>query len=399
MKKLVCEQCGSPDLVKEDDHYICPYCGCKYIPGDTGELLVPVDKQNVKEQSVPTQTVPEIVPPHKGTAASAKPPLKKTEKVELPKIISISFGIAVFVGVIVILAAARDSERKEKPAVSQVAAESERTEETTEKDIVSETIVQTGESLYDLETSEQIMKKMTGGLSVVVSRLMDFLGGDSEALDTAIANDELLDLTENQNWIAFQKEAGTWTEEVLSEDISHVAEPFAEVCGVMQDLAEKMLQHLDSVGTQIRGKKFYETLLLLLGDMDAAVAETERILEPYTVDDAVNEAAESEIQEALNEVQAEEKIPLPYVGMSENEIDRTGLGLSYYNGANHDTINGNRTTVDIYFYIQSDYGIIYVARVANGKVISVKDYRDDPWYFPAFIEGVKKNGRKTKASY
>ena len=161
--------------------------------------MVSLDKQNVKEQSAPTQTVPEIVPPHKGTAASAKPPLKKTENVELPKIISISCGIAVFVGVIVILAAARDSERKEKPAVSQVAAESERTEETTEKDIVSETIVQTGESLYDLETSKQIMKKMTGGLSVVVSRLMDFLGRDSEALDTAIANDELLDLSENQN--------------------------------------------------------------------------------------------------------------------------------------------------------------------------------------------------------
>ena len=30
MKKLVCEMCGSTDLIKDGGVFVCRYCGCKY---------------------------------------------------------------------------------------------------------------------------------------------------------------------------------------------------------------------------------------------------------------------------------------------------------------------------------------------------------------------------------
>lgn len=30
MKKLVCEMCGSSDLIKQDGLFVCQYCGAKY---------------------------------------------------------------------------------------------------------------------------------------------------------------------------------------------------------------------------------------------------------------------------------------------------------------------------------------------------------------------------------
>lgn len=43
MKQIVCEVCGSNDLVKEDGCYICQYCGAKYSPEEAKRLIVEVN--------------------------------------------------------------------------------------------------------------------------------------------------------------------------------------------------------------------------------------------------------------------------------------------------------------------------------------------------------------------
>jgi tetratricopeptide (TPR) repeat protein len=42
MKKLVCERCGSTELTKQDDMWICNYCGCHYTPEEANKILVDV---------------------------------------------------------------------------------------------------------------------------------------------------------------------------------------------------------------------------------------------------------------------------------------------------------------------------------------------------------------------
>ena len=43
MKQIVCEVCGSNDLVKEDGCFICQYCGAKYSPEESKRLIVEVN--------------------------------------------------------------------------------------------------------------------------------------------------------------------------------------------------------------------------------------------------------------------------------------------------------------------------------------------------------------------
>lgn len=42
MKALVCEMCGSQDLVKQDGMYVCQNCGTKYAPEEAKKLLIEV---------------------------------------------------------------------------------------------------------------------------------------------------------------------------------------------------------------------------------------------------------------------------------------------------------------------------------------------------------------------
>ena len=46
MKALVCEMCGSQDLVKQDGMYICQNCGTKYAPEEAKKLMVEVTIDN-----------------------------------------------------------------------------------------------------------------------------------------------------------------------------------------------------------------------------------------------------------------------------------------------------------------------------------------------------------------
>lgn len=43
MKQIVCDVCGSNDLVKEDGCFICQYCGAKYSPEEAKRLIVEVN--------------------------------------------------------------------------------------------------------------------------------------------------------------------------------------------------------------------------------------------------------------------------------------------------------------------------------------------------------------------
>ena len=40
MKKLVCEMCGSSDLLKQDGVFVCQGCGCKYSVEEARKMMV-----------------------------------------------------------------------------------------------------------------------------------------------------------------------------------------------------------------------------------------------------------------------------------------------------------------------------------------------------------------------
>lgn len=40
MKRIVCEMCGSHELVKEDGLFVCPYCGCKYTLEEARKMMI-----------------------------------------------------------------------------------------------------------------------------------------------------------------------------------------------------------------------------------------------------------------------------------------------------------------------------------------------------------------------
>ena len=42
MKAIVCEMCGSQDLIKQDGYYVCQNCGTKYDPEEAKKLMVEV---------------------------------------------------------------------------------------------------------------------------------------------------------------------------------------------------------------------------------------------------------------------------------------------------------------------------------------------------------------------
>lgn len=40
MKSIKCEMCGSSDLLKKDDIFVCQYCGCKYTKEEAKKLII-----------------------------------------------------------------------------------------------------------------------------------------------------------------------------------------------------------------------------------------------------------------------------------------------------------------------------------------------------------------------
>ena len=40
MKQLVCEMCGSTELVKQDGFFVCESCGCKYTVEEAKKMMI-----------------------------------------------------------------------------------------------------------------------------------------------------------------------------------------------------------------------------------------------------------------------------------------------------------------------------------------------------------------------
>ena len=49
MKAIVCEMCGSQDLVKQNGMYVCQNCGTKYDPEEAKKLLVEIEVNNSRK--------------------------------------------------------------------------------------------------------------------------------------------------------------------------------------------------------------------------------------------------------------------------------------------------------------------------------------------------------------
>ncbi|MBQ7500443.1 MAG: TFIIB-type zinc finger domain-containing protein [Clostridia bacterium] len=48
MKAIVCEMCGSNDVVKQDGMYVCQSCGTKYSPDEAKKLMIDISGSTVK---------------------------------------------------------------------------------------------------------------------------------------------------------------------------------------------------------------------------------------------------------------------------------------------------------------------------------------------------------------
>lgn len=52
MQAIKCEVCGSPEIVKQNDFFVCQFCGCKYTPEQVRNLIgVVIDKGNDYQDS------------------------------------------------------------------------------------------------------------------------------------------------------------------------------------------------------------------------------------------------------------------------------------------------------------------------------------------------------------
>ena len=52
MKAIVCELCGSNDLVKTDGLYVCQHCGTKYTPEEAKKLMVDVSLNIERDETI-----------------------------------------------------------------------------------------------------------------------------------------------------------------------------------------------------------------------------------------------------------------------------------------------------------------------------------------------------------
>ena len=71
MKQLVCEMCGSKDLVKQDGMFVCQACGTKYSVEEAKKMMIEgtVDVQGLLKLT--------IVPLSKSTLPTPEEPLVK----------------------------------------------------------------------------------------------------------------------------------------------------------------------------------------------------------------------------------------------------------------------------------------------------------------------------------
>lgn len=107
--------------------------------------------------------------------------------------------------------------------------------------------------------------------------------------------------------------------------------------------------------------------------------------DPDVLLDTIIPLAEAEREENIRRAEEEERLRkenlrksgVPYVAMKESEINSTSLGKVDYIG--HNTVKFQSRT--LYYWLNSKKQTIYFAACANGSVVDVKDYRNDPWAY------------------
>ena len=48
MKQLICEMCGSNEIVKEDGFFVCQFCRCKYTLEEAKKIIMDVSGTTVR---------------------------------------------------------------------------------------------------------------------------------------------------------------------------------------------------------------------------------------------------------------------------------------------------------------------------------------------------------------
>ena len=119
MKQLVCEICGSTDIVKQNGIFVCQGCGVKYASEDVKKLLVDVPETvAVTEPVAKSEHTPEPVPQSQSNASPTPPavevptpapapaPKKKPSAIAivLSCIASVAFNLSALTGYYVFLA-------------------------------------------------------------------------------------------------------------------------------------------------------------------------------------------------------------------------------------------------------------------------------------------------------
>lgn len=165
--------------------------------------------------------------------------------------------------------------------------------------------------------------------------------------------------------------------------------------------AERYEEALNNLKT-IRGKDYQDTfpwifycnakIAYAAGDIDEAYdecyfmqfeylsEEREKEIDAFKkkVEEEYDEYLKREYQKRQLEYEQKVKTGVPFVGMSESDIDKTILGAPSSDiRHNSENINGERYDANLYdFYLDSE--LIYTARCVQGKVTEVWDYRDAP---------------------
>ena len=93
---------------------------------------------------------------------------------------------------------------------------------------------------------------------------------------------------------------------------------------------------------------------------------------------AYRERERQKEEQRLQEEKAEARRGVPYVGMDEDWIDITSLGVHDGLRYNNEVKNGTVCKANLYDFENSDGAVIFTARCLSGEVTQVWDYRDDP---------------------
>lgn len=160
--------------------------------------------------------------------------------------------------------------------------------------------------------------------------------------------------------------------ESIREDKYEDTEAFIYCCEAAQALEDENFYKAMSQLRQVEFKTLPEEQVV---QFEAFRGEVEAVLEEYQRVAAI-EAAAKERERIRNGV--------PFVGMSESDINNTSLGSPSSDVRhNYECIGGEQYLANLYDYMQ-DGRKIFTARCVRGQVTEVWDHRDDEPYVPTY---------------